>query len=86
MGKDTATFVLLSQKILALVRFVAHGLAAVVLFLDAFALVVHLLTTRQGNVEFGIAVFVNPHASGDDGHAALVEFGLQLLEFLSGKQ
>ena len=60
--------------------------AALVALLDAFAFVVHFLTFRQADVEFGIAVFVDPKQGGDDGIAAFIELGHQFAHLLALEQ
>ena len=62
------------------------GGAALVFFLDTVTLVEHLLTSGKGDVQFGVTVLIDPHTCRDDGHAAVIEFRLQLLQFLTVKK
>ena len=61
-------------------------IAAEVLFLDGFALVVFFLAPCEGDVKLGIAGLGDEETSGNDGQALLLDGAGQLAELLAGEQ
>ena len=73
----------MSKKRVFLISF---RIAAQIFFLDGFALVEFTLAAGQGDVEFGVAVFGDEEARGDDREAFFLDGAGQFAELLFGEE